>query len=50
MKPPEDFPEIVAEWEAGRISFQQALERSGLAEATFYRRLREHRLVNSTKK
>ncbi len=50
VKPPSDFPAIVADWEAGRLSFQDALKRSGLAEATFYRRLREYRLTKETKK
>ena len=50
VKPPEDFPDIVAEWEGGRLSFQEALDRSGLAEATFYRRLREYRLMKEAKK
>lgn len=45
VAPPEDFPATVAEWEAGRLSFREALERTGLAEATFYRRLRELRLM-----
>ena len=40
---PEDFPEIVAAWESGGLSFREALERSGLSEATFYRRVRELR-------
>ena len=47
---PDDFPKIVAEWEAGRIRFQEALKRSGLAPATFYRRLRELRLTTESKK
>lgn len=46
---PEDFPDIVAQWEAGHITFQQALECSGLAQATFYRRLREYRLISGKK-
>ena len=50
VPPPEDFPEIVAEWETGRLSFPEALERSGLAKATFYHRLREYRLVKRAKK
>ena len=50
VQPPEDFPAIVAEWEAGRLDFRDALERTGLAEATFYRRLREYRLVSDAKK
>ena len=50
VKPSEDFPSIVAEWEAGQLPFQEALERSGLAEATFYRRLREYRLMKRVEK
>ena len=50
VRPPEDFPAIVADWEAGKLSFRDALARSGLAEATFYRRLREYRLVSEAKK
>ena len=49
-KPPEDFPAIVSEWEAGRLSFREALELTGLAEATFYRRLREYRQERYIKK
>ncbi len=47
---PENFPEIVADWEAGRTGFQETLARSGLAPATFYRRLRELRLARGAKK
>ncbi len=43
---PPDFPDIVAEWEAGRIPFRVALTRSGLTQATFYRRLLELRSAN----
>ena len=50
VKPPDDFPKIVEAWENGRLSFQEALIRSGLAEATFYRRLREYRLIAGAKK
>ncbi len=46
---PEDFQDIVAAWETGRLSFQEALAQSGLTEATFYRRLREYRLVSGEK-
>ena len=41
---PEDFPSIVALWEGKRLTLPQALERCGLSESTFYRRLRELRL------
>lgn len=50
VRPSEDFPAIVSEWEAGRLDFRTALERSGLAQATFYRRLREHRTMREAKK
>ena len=50
VKPPEDFADIVSNWEAGRLSFREALAQSGLAEATFYRRLREYRLTAGAKK
>ena len=40
---PDSFPAIVAQWKSGRLTFQEALERSGLSQATFYRRLKELR-------
>lgn len=43
--PPTDFPQIVKQWEKKQIGIEEALRRSGLREATFYRRLREHRLA-----
>lgn len=49
VPPPENFPELVAEWKAGRMSFQEALDRSGLGKATFYRRLQEQRRATNTK-
>lgn len=43
IKPPENFAETVKLWERGKLTFEQALERTGLKQATFYRRLAEHR-------
>lgn len=43
---PENFPAVVRAWEAKEIDFREALRRTGLSETTFYRRLREHRLVH----
>ena len=40
---PEDFPSIVQEWESHRITFSEALCRSGFSQATFYRKLRQYR-------
>ncbi len=40
---PDNFGETVGLWERGQISFEEALCRVQIKEATFYRRLREHR-------
>ena len=40
---PENFVFIVKEWKSGKLSFAQALEQSELKQATFYKRLKEHR-------
>ena len=42
-KSPENFTESVKLWERGKISFEDALARTGLKQATFYRRLSEFR-------
>jgi len=44
-KVPENFPEIVKAWEKNKITFQEAMERSGLGKTTFYRRVREYKLA-----
>ena len=41
--PPDNFAKIVRQWEVGSISFEKALELTGLKQATFYNRLRELR-------
>ncbi len=43
---PLEFPKIVKEWEKKKISFGEALQKSGLSQATFYRRLLEYRIMN----
>ena len=43
IEPPEDFDALVKLWELGNLSISDILERTGLKEATFYRRLRERR-------
>ena len=48
-KPPENFKLLVKEWEQGKISFEQILAETGLKEATFYRRLREQRILKRKK-
>ena len=42
-KPPENFAAIVRQWERKELSFSEALEQTGLKQATFYNRLREYR-------
>lgn len=45
ISPPDNFAEIVAAWEAKKITFAEAIRQCGMSEATFYRRLREYRLA-----
>ena len=40
-KPPENFAEVVKQWERGKIIFSEALKQMGLKQAMFYNRLRE---------
>ena len=48
-KPSENFGEIVRQWERGILPFSYVLEQTGLTESTFYRRLREYRLMRKKK-
>ena len=41
--PPENFQELVREWEEKLLPFPEILRQCGMSEATFYRRLRELR-------
>lgn len=43
IEPPDNFPEIVDALENKEITAKEAIRQSGMAEATFYRRLREYR-------
>ena len=48
---PPDFPQLINAWESGEITFSEAIDRcGGMRPSTFYRRLREFRLVNSEDK
>jgi len=40
-KPPENFAQIVKDWENGKITFEEVKELTGLKRATFYNRRRE---------
>ena len=42
----DNFSAIVLAWESGLLSFDDALEKSGLSYSTFYRRLREYRSLH----
>ena len=42
-RPPENFAEVVKNWECGKITFDEALAKTGLKQGTFYYRLREMR-------
>lgn len=44
---PDNFSSVVAAWETKCIPFEEALRRTGLSEATFYRRLRRHRRIRA---
>jgi len=46
---PEDFGKIVKAWERKRITTDEALRLCDMSESTFYRRLREHRIVHGGK-
>ena len=43
---PENFPEIVQDWESGAITVDEACEKCAVSAPTFYRRLREYRLLS----
>lgn len=46
---PEHFGKVVKEWEQKRLPFSEALKLCNMSEATFYRKLREYRLLHSDK-
>ena len=45
---PVDFDKIVSEWKGKKLSPTEVLQRCGMSEATFYRRLREYKLGKGT--
>lgn len=49
-KVPDDFPEIVKQWEKKRITIQEAIQRCDMCETTFYKKLREYRLIQKYQK
>ena len=46
---PDDFGKIVKEWEQKRLPFTEVLKMCNMSEATFYRKLREYRLLHGDK-
>ena len=44
---PEDFPKLVRDWEKKRLSLSELLQKCDMSEATFYRRLRELRMMTT---
>ena len=42
---PDNFEQLVTLWEKKKISLEQILQECGMSEATFYRRLRENRIL-----
>lgn len=46
---PEDFEKIIKAWEKKQITISEALKQCNISESTFYRRLREYRLMNKIK-
>ncbi len=47
IPPPENFDEIVRDWERGKLTTKEAIRRCGMSKGTFYRRRRE---MNALKK
>ena len=46
---PEDFPAIVEAWETGKMKLTDALKHCEMGKTTFYRRLREYRILHPRK-
>ncbi len=47
---PDDFGKIIKAWEQKELPFAEALKQCDMSEATFYRKLREYRLLRDCKK
>lgn len=44
---PSDFARLVRQWERKQLPFADMLKQCGMSEATFYRRLREYRMMRT---
>lgn len=47
---PDDFGRIVRAWEQKRLPFEEVLNKCNMSGATFYRRLREYRVLRNSQK
>ena len=45
ITPPDNFVSVVKQWERGKLPLSEALDQTGLKQATFYNRLREYRSI-----
>lgn len=43
---PDNFGKLILDWENKKVSFEDTLKLCNMSEATFYRKLREYRLMN----
>ena len=48
-KTPENFEKLISRWECGKLPIALLLKETGFKEATFYRRLREYRMMKKKK-
>lgn len=46
VKMPDDFGQIIEQWEEKQIHFAEAVRRCNMSESTFYRKLRKFRLLH----
>lgn len=46
---PENFSQLVRQWENGKLSLDEVKDKTGMSRATFYRRLREYNISHSQK-
>ena len=47
---PDNFGELICDWQKGRLTVNDIARICDISEATFYRRLREYRMMNGHKK
>ena len=49
-KVPADFEKIINQWQKGKLDLEEVLKKCDMSKATFYRRLREHELLQEKNK